>query len=184
MNILKQIKGFPGYFVSDTGEIYSNVFHPTHNPFCELRKLKIMFGPGGYGRISLKKGNTRYFYLIHRLVAEEFIPNPENKPQVNHKNGIKTDNRVENLEWCTAQENMRHASKNSLLKPAWLGKFGKEHHSSKPVIQIKGNLIVNNFYGITEAERATGINHRNISMCCSGKRKTAGGYSWKYKIKE
>lgn len=70
----------------------------------------------GYSRINLKTGGKSYDRSIHRLVALAFIKNPLNKPQVNHINGVKTDNRVENLEWCTNEENTLHATKNRLIK--------------------------------------------------------------------
>lgn len=65
--------------------------------------------PAGYFQIGLYKNNVRYFIGVHRLVAEAFIPNPNNKTCINHKNGIRTDNRVENLEWVTYSENMKHS---------------------------------------------------------------------------
>lgn len=184
MSFIKEIKNMPGYFISNTGILYSKVFHPIKNPDCKLIKFSLTPSPDGYIRVSLTKNKKRYFFTIHRLVAEAFIPNPENKPQVNHINGNKSDNRVENLEWNTTTENMQHASKMGLLHPYWCGKLGKNNPSSIPVIQIKGNVIINKFYGCSEAERHTGIDHRNISACCKGKMKAAGGYQWKYTTKE
>ena len=73
-----------------------------------------MIGNNGYSSVDLCKDGTIKKYLIHRLVAEAFIPNPEKKPQVNHINGIKTDNRLDNLEWCTHSENMLHSYKQGL----------------------------------------------------------------------
>lgn len=81
----------------------------------------------GYLKLNINVDNKKYTKTVHRLVAIAFIPNPENKPQVNHINGIKTDNRVENLEWATAKENTVHAYSNGLIHI----KCGSEHHNSK-----------------------------------------------------
>jgi len=83
----------------------------------------------GYLRLELSKDGGRKHFRIHRLVIETFLPNPENKPQVNHINGIKNDNRIENLEWCTALENMQHAHKTGLRKYNYL--IGEKNHNSK-----------------------------------------------------
>ena len=91
------------------------------NQFLKERKYKsnfknIRLNDKGYFRCNLKNEGKRYDFTIHRLVALAFIPNEENKPFINHKNGIKTDNRVENLEWCNQSENVTHAVKNRLIK--------------------------------------------------------------------
>lgn len=95
----RPIKDFPGYFITDDGKVISYKYH-------ERRVMKTYFQKGGYENIKLCKDNVIYAKLIHRLVAEAFIPNPKNLPQVNHKNKIRDDNRVENLEWVTVRENL------------------------------------------------------------------------------
>lgn len=131
MEVWKEIKGYNGvYFVSNKGSVKS-VDH-----YCKGRKgsgkqtgriLKLYKSNKGYLRVSLSKDKVRFTTSAHRLVAKAFIPNPLNKPQVNHINGIKTDNRVENLEWCTNRENQIHAIKNNLNNP----NLGEEHFMSK-----------------------------------------------------
>lgn len=170
-----QIKDFPGYYITDTGDVYSRMTG-------RIKKLKPWITKNGYKQIRLIHGVHK---SIHRLVAEIFISNPKNKREVNHKNGNKIDNRVENLEWATPSENMHHAShviKTVKSPKFWKGKFGKDNSSYKKVIQIKNGKIITEFYGTQEAQRQTGIQQSSISLCCNGKRKSAGGYQWKYKI--
>ena len=179
-----QIKGFPEYYVTDMGDIYSRIYHPIQNPGTRFRKVKPCSGShGGYLRVTLCKDGKHYTRRVHRLVAEHFIPNPDNKPQVNHKNGIRTDNRVENLEFCTGSENVLHAYRVLHRKPSMsmLGKFGKLHHLSKVIQQMQDGKVIAEFYGSGEASRATGIGARNIRSVCEGKREFAGGYKWRYK---
>ena len=168
------IKNFPNYYVTDTGDVYSMNYGRTGR----IKKLKLANHSTGYLTVWLPGKGTVF---VHRLVAETFLPNPENKPQVNHKNGIKNDNRVENLEFVTRSENMLHAFRILGIKKPWLGKFGKQHNTSKPIVQIKDGVIIAEFGGLCEAARQTKIHEPSICMVCSKKRKSAGGYQWKYK---
>lgn len=151
----------------------------------------------GYIQVALRKNKKSYFMLVHRIVAEAFIPNPDKKEFVDHINTITSDNRVENLRWCNYTENNNNPTtrrKNSIAKT---GKnnplYGKTHkketilkmrNSEKniSVVQIsKSGTTLNVWNSMCEAERETGIPQGNITKCCQRKRNTAGGYIWRYK---
>ena len=125
----------------------------------------------GYIRFILSKNGKMYRILIHRAVAEAFIENKQNKPQVNHKNGNKKDNTVKNLEWVTAQENTLHSLKNGLRKP----------QKTKRIIQLdEKNKFIRIWNSAREAGNYLNISYNLIYECCRGKIKKAGNYIWKY----
>ena len=188
MEIWKDIKGFEGlYQISDLGRVKSlsrEIVHVHSVRQTKERILKKNDGGHGYLQVDLYKTGSEKTHKVARLVAEHFIPNPENKRTVNHKKGIKTDNRAKELEWMTQAENVQHAYDvlgRKASKPL-LGKFGKQHHSSKAIIQlIKSGGLVAEYGGQCEAGRKTGIFQANISAALLGKYKTAGGFIWKFK---
>lgn len=162
--IWKDIPGYSGiYQVSNLGRIMSFKNQYGRGP-------RIIYGEktkGGYIQVSL---NGQRF-KIHRLVAMAFIPNPEGLPQINHKNEIKTDNRVENLEWCDSKYNNNYGLRTQKASVS----------RSKPVKQLsKDGKLINVYYGIHEAGRRTNIDYRHIHRAIKGERKTAGGYKWEY----
>jgi hypothetical protein len=118
-------------------------------------------------------------YSIHRLVALAFIPNIENKPQINHKDGNKLNNHFTNLEWVTNKENHRHKMEHGLNVTL----SGEEHYRIKEVgiYDLAGNFI-KSFFSITEAMKQLGLSNKqgNICACLKGRQKTAYGYIWKY----
>lgn len=173
-----RIKDFPDYYITDTGDVYSR--QSSHNPTGRIKKI-ISVNCNSYRAITLCNNKTKTKKLVHRLVAEAFIPNPEKLSEVNHKNGIKTDNRVENLEWVTHADNIKHSYSVLGRKGAWFGKKDKLCPFSKIVQQIKNGKIIAEFYGTHEAERKTGIHRQAIGKVCLGKRKSAGNFQWKYK---
>lgn len=157
-----------GHQVSNLG----NVRSISYNCTGIIKNMKIRTLKTGYGQVCIWIGNSRRNFYVHRLVAITFIPNPENKPEVNHINGIKTDNRVENLEWNTRKENINHAWKNGLSKTSdcqkkIVGEVAKKTFSKK-IIDLNSNMIFNS---CNEAASYYGYSHQFISMVISGKRK-------------
>ena len=171
----KDIKDFEGlYQISN----YSRVRSLKSNKI-----LKCGISSTGYYVVNLynNKKHLRKYASIHRLVAQAFIPNPENKPQVNHINGIKKDSYLYNLEWNTSSENTQHAYNMGLTHL----KTGAESPNAIPISQytLDGKFI-KHWGGATCARNELGINKSNIIQCCKGNVKTAGGYIWKYFDKE
>ncbi len=120
-------------------------------------------------------------WRVHRLVGIAFIPNPEKKEYINHKKGIKIDNRASELEWNTMSENHKHAYSTGLRKSTWKDKKWSLHPKSKPVSQFtKDGKYINTFGNSAEAAIKLGIVDSHIGSVCTGKRQTTGGYVWKY----
>lgn len=178
IEIWKPVIGFEGlYEISNLGEIASLNYNGTK----KRQLMKQVKNIWGYLWLRIHKDKKPHGFQVHRLVALNFIPNPENKPCVNHKDGDKTNNSVSNLEWVTYSENELH-SFHVLGKVAFQpmkGKFGASHNRSKPVLQISLDGFLLHEYGSRyEASRATGISVGNINSCTTGRRNKAGGYIW------
>lgn len=184
----KTIKGFENYKVSDKGEVVSvkrSFFKNGYLPDEEINLKVIKFGTVGYVGVSLFKDGKRKRERIHRLVAEAFLENLENKKCVNHKNGIKWDNRVENLEWCTHSENTKHSHRVLKRKP-WvspsIGLKGDAHWSSRSILQydLEGNLV-KEWSVMTGVKTLLGYDVSFIGKCARGLCEKAYGFKWKYK---
>lgn len=172
----RDVAGYEGrYQVSSMGRVKS-LERKFINKIGRERYVKECFlkpgaDRGGYLRVGLCDGEKRKTFKVHRLVCEAFHENPDNKPQVNHINEIKTDNRASNLEWATARENSNFGTRNERLGKA----------QSKPVGQytLDGDLI-KAWQSTNEVQRQTGFSQGNISLAANGKYKQAYGYIWKY----
>ena len=186
----KDIKGSEGiYQVSSFGRIRSldriRIDQRTgKRAHIKGKIIKTVPGTTGYLIFSLHRNYRQTSARVHRIVAETFIEKSLYKYAVNHINGIKTDNRVENLEWVTKSENELHAHRILGKKGAWYGHFGKLHHGSKPVNQysLSGDFI-KTWDSQGDIERKLGLSQGNISCCCCGIYKTAYGFIWKFKDK-
>lgn len=150
---------------------------------CVLRKsslkcLKQVLSRQGYYRVGLWENGKVKRRFVHRLLAEAFIPNPDKKPYINHKDGNRTNNNIENLEWVTARENNLHKirvlkhDKNCVHK----GEIRGKHIAAKPVLCVELGIV---YESMLSAEDNLGIARQTIGAVCRGKKKTAGGYHWK-----
>lgn len=177
MEIWKDIKGYEGlYQVSNLGNIKSLKRNTTHE-----RILVPRVGRDGYKYVGLCKDGIIKTKKIHRLVAETFIPNPTNLSQINHKDGNKINNLLENLEWCNASYNQKHAIKLGLVSHWMKGKTGKDCPFSKKVDQYTlNNIFIKTWDSMSDVKRELGLPVSNISLVCQGKKKTYGGFIWKY----
>ena len=157
--IWRDIEGYKGkYQVSNMGRVKSLNYNNTGKEGI----MEPHDNGKGYLRVQLCKDGKGKWYRINRLVAQAFLPNPNNLPEVNHIDKDKTNNKVENLEWCTTQYNV-------------------EYSQAKAVIGInKVSGLILEFPSIMEAERQTGISNKHICDCLKGRNKSAKGYYWFY----
>lgn len=160
--VWKDIKGYEGkYQISNLGNVMSLNYNNTQKP----KLLALKLSKDGYYQVGLSNKQKKKFYRVHRLVAEAFIPNPENKEQVNHKNEIKTDNCVSNLEWATVKENINYGTRNQRTSNA---------------LKIKVRCVETGevYDSITDAATAINGDPSTISKCVRGVLKTHKGYHW------
>ena len=163
VEISKELSEFPEYKFYTDGQVYS---------YWRNRFLIPAISAQGYYRLYLynKQGEKKRFTL-HRLIATLFIENPNNYKLVNHINGNKLDNRMVNLEWCTALYNTQHAFKSGLLN----------NFEPKPIKQLSTtDKFIAEYRSIREACRKTGIDYRLISLTCRGYREQTGGYRFEF----
>ena len=175
--IWKDIEGYEGcYQVSNKGNVRSVDRYIECRGSLRMQKGKVLkpyVNKYGYRQVILNGKNRPRLCRINRLVAQAFIPNPNNLPQVNHKDEIKTNDCVENLEWCTCLYNLTyndlHHRRNNM-----------NNKKSKQVMQIKDGKVIATYPSINEAARKLNCGSGNIVRCCKGEKKTAYGYQWRY----
>lgn len=156
---MRDVKGYEGiYSVTSCGKVWSH----RNKKFLSPAKIA-----GGYLAVCLCKDGDERMATIHRLVADAYIGNPDNHPQVNHKDEDKTNNSVLNLEWCTQKYNLNYGSRNERLAVT----------KGKKVFCKELNRMFNSVH---DAAKSLCTSFGNIAMCCRGERKTACGYHWEY----
>lgn len=171
--IFKDIKDLEGkYQVSNFGNVLSLNYGRTGKP----KLLKPLTEGGGYLFVNLCKNGKKKMFKIHRLVAETFLENPDNLPQVNHKDEDKTNNRVDNLEWCDNKYNCNYGTRIERIV-----KKQTNRNKSKKVLQFTlDGKFIREWPSTAECER-NGFNSGHVSSCCNGKEKSHKGFLWKYK---
>ena len=184
------IKGYENlYQISKEGEEKSLYFNKE-----KILKQHIM--KNGYHQVSLYKDGIKTKFLVHRLVALNFLPNPNSLPQVNHIDGNKSNNSIENLEWISQIDNMKHAFENNLVttitekKKVACSENGKKafqvflQKHRKPVLQFdKNENFIQKWTYASEASQVLNIDTSSILKCCQQQRKTAGGFKWQFEDK-
>ena len=174
---------YPLYKINRSGEVKSSLT----NKIIKPAKLKT-----GYMCVGLRKDGKSYTVRLHRLLAKAFIPNTENKPHVDHINGIRDDNRLVNLRWCTNKENQNFELARINNSQALTGKKQSKEAVEKRAKTLQKSVgkkvdqynldgsFIRSFNSFNEAARITGIWQASIRNCCIGKHQHAGSYVWKF----
>lgn len=190
--IWKDVVGYDGFYkVSNKGRLMRCERIASNNHLLP-NKIKVLRekNNGYYGTTIVDCNGNYKNVLIHKLVAQAFIPNPENKPCVDHINGIKADNTVENLRWCTYKENVNFplslknrsaAGKIAQNKPHTIQSKIASSHKKKVLQYTLDGDFLREFESLHEISRMLGFSVPNISACCNNRRKNAFGYIWKFK---
>ena len=166
--IWNDVPGYEGlYEVSNYGKVRN---------IKTKRIMKCTKNPCGYSIIGLRKNNKQHFHVLARIVANVFIPNPENKTEVNHIDGNKNNNTVSKLEWVNRNENMKHALKTGLLRNA-----SRKLPLKIYQLDLEGNFI-REWENSNELKEYLKKDISHIYACCRGSEQTAYGYKWKYKF--
>lgn len=184
----KYIKGYEGLYEASADGFIHILFKEWRSAngnrrICQPKILKSSFNKYGYLKVTLSNSGKTITRNVHRLIAEAFIPNPENKPCINHKDGDKTNNAVNNLEWCTYSENSKHAYNIGLKigKSNMKGRFNELNGKSIPIKQLsKSGTLIKIWPSAQQVKRELGVNPGNLSSCANGKLKTAYGFKWSY----
>ena len=155
---MKEIKGYENYKITEDGQVWSSNIN---------RYLKPSKDKDGYYKVTLSKNSEQKQFFVHRLVAETYLENPDNKKTVDHIDGDIHNNHYTNLQWATYSEQNEN--------PHWKKK------KTKLIVCIETNEI---YMGITEAHKKLGLNMGHLSECCNGKRNSCGDYHWRYATKE
>ncbi len=165
------IEFIKGYMIAEDGLVTSLNYKNTGI----AKALSQATGTSGYKYVSTPKGRRKsQNHLVHRLVAIAFIPNPDNKKYVNHRDGNKNNNDISNLEWVTASENTIHGFENGLMR------VGAEHHMSTPVRCIDTGTVYNTAKAANAAYTKGKPNGSNIARVCKGTQKKAFGLNWEF----
>ena len=194
----RDIKGYEGlYQISSEGRVKSKQRIARNNQTIKEKIRKPKIDKDGYCCVSLWIDGVSKEYFIHRLVAQAFILNPYNKPCIDHINTNKTDNRAENLKWCTHKENANNPiSREKYLRNRYkvegthrisvyrptkesIEKMAEKH--KKPVAMYKNGILIKKFNSAADAEREdNNLKFMSISAACNGRLKTYRGYEWKF----
>lgn len=169
----RDIVGYEGlYKVSDEGNVMSIRSGKNKTIYADIR---------GYKRVTLYKNSVGKKLRVHRLVCFSFLPNENNDPYVNHKDGNPSNNNLENLEWISHGDNIKHAYSSLGKIGVNKGKFGVKNHKSKAVLMIDGvGNVVRKYDCVRDAARNGGFDNGAISRCCNGKYKSHRGFVWRF----